>query len=500
MRTSLVAFAALAGGAVPTWAGHGPSSSLHASHRRHFPKRSSGYSLVTHATGQDFLDLFDFATGTGDNGGIAEYVDSSTAWSSDLVSVSTNGTVQLGVSTTQNSGSTRQAIKLTSKQTYQDGLYVWDVQKMPQVCGAWPAIWSSGADWPNQGEIDVVEYVSRQSMNSFSVHTGSGCTAGSSGYSGVEMLATAQGLDCDADATESQGCGFRTTRNDTAGPGANSNGGGVYALEWSSAGLKAWFFARDDVPSDVTSKNPDPSGWTTPDMFISASSCDPSTYFGPQTFIINTQLCGTWPNGVWSTDNSYAGQEGSCAEYTGASSCEDYVQSNGQDFADANWIINSFSQYSQGPGANNDGGGIYAVEWDNEVGIKSWFFPRSLIPSDIRSRTPNPASWGGPIMYIATEDCPTATYFAPQNVILDLNLCGTWGSATWNQSMRYAGVSEGSCAARTGFETCEQFVLEHGEALLEAFFKLRSFAYYRTDRALEPSWSEAVELDSGPMM
>ncbi|GAA5954008.1 hypothetical protein JCM21900_005379 [Sporobolomyces salmonicolor] len=327
MRTSLVALAALVG-AVSTWAGHGHSSSAHASHRRHFPKRSSGYSLVTHATGQDFLDLFDFATGTGENDGIAEYVGSSTAWSSDLVSVSLNGTVKLGVSTAQNSGSTRQAIKLTSKQTYQDGLYVWDVQKMPQVCGSWPAIWSSGADWPNQGEIDVVE-------------------AGSNGYTGVKMLATTQGLDCDADATSSQGCGFRTTRNDTAGPGANANGGGVYALEWSSAGLKAWFFARDDVPSDVASKNPDPSGWTTPDMFISASSCDPSTYFGPQTFVVNTNLCGTWPNGVWSTDNSYAGQEGSCADYTGSSSCEDYVQSNGKDFEDANWIINSFSQYSQ---------------------------------------------------------------------------------------------------------------------------------------------------------
>ncbi|GAA5924509.1 hypothetical protein JCM1841_004606 [Sporobolomyces salmonicolor] len=351
MRTSLIALAALAG-AVPTSAGHGHSSSAHASHRRHFPKRSSGYSLVTHATGQDFLDLFDFATGTGENDGIAEYVGSSTAWSSDLVSVSQNGTVKLGVSTAQNSGSTRQAIKLTSKQTYQDGLYVWDVQKMPQVCGSWPAIWSSGADWPNQGEIDVVEYVSRQSMNSFSVHTAlidpsSSPRAGSNGYTGVKMLATTQGLDCDADATSSQGCGFRTTRNDTAGPGANANGGGVYALEWSSAGLKAWFFARDDVPSDVASKNPDPSGWTTPDMFISASSCDPSTYFGPQTFVVNTNLCGTWPNGVWSTDNSYAGQEGSCADYTGSSSCEDYVQSNGKDFEDANWIINSFSQYSQ---------------------------------------------------------------------------------------------------------------------------------------------------------
>ncbi|GAA5954005.1 hypothetical protein JCM21900_005378 [Sporobolomyces salmonicolor] len=55
--------------------------------------------------------------------------------------------------------------------------------------------------------------------------------------------------------------------------------------------------------------------------------------------------------------------------------------------------------------------------------------------SKVRSRTPDPA--------IATEECPTATYFAPQRINLDLNLCGTWGSATSSQSMLlYAGVSK----------------------------------------------------------
>ncbi|GAA5867545.1 hypothetical protein JCM1840_002546 [Sporobolomyces johnsonii] len=337
MRAAVVALSALSATAL---ASHSPSSS----HRRSLPKRSSGYSLTTHAAGQDFFDLFDFATGS-DNGGMAEYVDSSTAWSNNLVQVK-DGRAHIRVST-EGSGSTRQAIKLTSKNEYSEGLYIWDVERMPQVCGAWPAIWSSGADWPNQGEIDIVEYVSHQSMNSFSVHTGSGCWAGSTGYTGTEMLETSLALDCDADATSSQGCGFRTTRNNTAGIGANFGEGGVYAMEWSSAGIKAWFFARDSIPSDITDQNPDPSSWTTPDMYVAASSCDPSTYFGPQTFVVNTNLCGTWPNGVWSTDNSYAGQsEGSCAATTGFATCEEYVQSRGEDFKHAYWRIASFSVYN----------------------------------------------------------------------------------------------------------------------------------------------------------
>lgn len=134
--------------------------------------------------------------------------------------------------------------------------------------------------WPAGGEIDLVEYVGRQTDNGFSVHTSPGCWAGSSGYSGTPMLAGDNALNCDADATSAQGCGFRSTQNVSAGIGANYYKGGVYALEISeSEGISAWFFLRGKVPSDITEKNPEPSSWGTPDMYISPSSCKPSTYF-----------------------------------------------------------------------------------------------------------------------------------------------------------------------------------------------------------------------------
>lgn len=94
------------------------------------------------------------------------------------------------------------------------------------------------------------------------------------------MLAGSNALNCDADATDSQGCGFRSTQNVSAGIGANYHKGGVYALDISeSKGISAWFFPRSKIPSDITAKNPDPSSWGTPDMYISPSSCKPSTYF-----------------------------------------------------------------------------------------------------------------------------------------------------------------------------------------------------------------------------
>ncbi|GAA5955204.1 hypothetical protein JCM8115_001881 [Rhodotorula mucilaginosa] len=345
MRTAaaLVALAATATVASAHWPG---ADAANARKRHSDIKRSSGYQLSGYYAGQDFLNLFDFATGS-QNGGLANFVDQETAWNQGLVEVK-KGEVHLRTASWVNpDGNTLNAIKLTSKAAYAEGLYLWDIARMPQVCGSWPAIWSTGPDWPNGGEIDLVEYVSLQSKNGFSVHTGPGCWAGSTGYSAEGMLAGANSLNCDAHATDSQGCGFRTTQNATCGVGANAKGAGVYALEWSSAGIKAWYFPRGQVPQDIKDKNPNPWSWSTPDMYIAAEGCNPSTYFQPQTLVVNSNICGTWPEGVWHTDGDYSGQSsGSCAALTGADTCRDYVLNSAHDFSHAYWRIKSFSVYN----------------------------------------------------------------------------------------------------------------------------------------------------------
>ncbi|GAA5873344.1 hypothetical protein JCM8547_007073 [Rhodosporidiobolus lusitaniae] len=362
MRSSLSALLALAPLAAL-------AASPHSSSRGAHKKRAGSYSLTSDFSGDNFFNAFSFVRllfllapspdrlllpppahsldTTNSNGGIANYVDEATAWAEDLVAIK-NGKAHIRVHPKSN-GDSLDAVKLTTKEQYSEGLYIWDIERMPQVCGAWPAIWSSGDNWPANGELDLVEYVSHQSMDSMSVHTATGCWAGSTGYTGTQMLEGTDGLNCDADATSSQGCGFRTASNNTAGIGSNFDKAGVYALEWASSGIKAWFFPRDSIPSDIESKNPDPSSWDTPTMYISADACAPlSNYFGPQTWVINTQLCGTWPSGtVWSSDNSYAGQEGSCQEDTGYATCEEYVLNEAQDFKHAYWRIGYFRVFNK---------------------------------------------------------------------------------------------------------------------------------------------------------
>lgn len=46
---------------------------------------------------------------------------------------------------------------------------------MPTGKGLWPAFWSYGPNWPNSGEIDILEGIWTMNYNQISLHTREGC-------------------------------------------------------------------------------------------------------------------------------------------------------------------------------------------------------------------------------------------------------------------------------------------------------------------------------------
>ena len=52
--------------------------------------------------------------------------------------------------------------------------------------------------------------------------------------------------------------------------------------------------------SDITSGGPDPSGWSA-QTFFSSDNCTISQYFTDLELVINTNLGGTFAEGIWST-------------------------------------------------------------------------------------------------------------------------------------------------------------------------------------------------------
>ncbi|KAJ8489562.1 hypothetical protein ONZ51_g2842 [Trametes cubensis] len=271
------------------------------------------YSQTDSHQGSDFLQSFTHQAIADPTHGRVNYVDQATALAQNLTFSSGDHFVIRADDTTvlSASGPGRNSVRLQSNKQYTTHVTVWSLRHMPQGCATWPALWEVGADWPNQGEIDVLEGVNDQTPNQSTLHTSSGCTMPAS----RSQTGTSTGNNCDTAATNNAGCGVQAPTANSYGPAFNSAGGGWYAMERTSSFIKVWFWSRTDgsVPADVkngaTSINTD--NWGTPYAYFPSQSCDLNSHFGAHNIIINLTLCGDWAGAVYSAD----GCPGDCVSY-----------------------------------------------------------------------------------------------------------------------------------------------------------------------------------------
>ncbi len=130
--------------------------------------------------------------------------------------------------------------------------------------------------------------------------------------------------------------------------------------------------------------------------------------------------------------------------------------------------VMSQNTQSFGSGFNAIGGGVYATEWTSQY-INIHFFPRSSIPSDITSGTPNPSSWGTPMAHFA-GNCDIDQHFTNMNIVFDTTLCGQWAGAedVWGAS---------SCATTSA--TCNAHVQVTPSAFTEAYWLINGVQVYQ---------------------
>ncbi|OAP61863.1 hypothetical protein AYL99_04066 [Fonsecaea erecta] len=298
---------------------------------------SAAYVLEDDYSASAFASMFDFFTDNDPTNGYVNYISYDEAESSGLYKID-NGTVYMGVdSTNVASGRGRDSLRLSTKKSYNHGLIILDLAHMPAgACGTWPAFWMLGPNWPNNGEVDIIEGVNSQPSNNMAMHTNAGCTITSTGaFSG-----TLETDDCDTTAPDqpsNAGCSMRSQDTTSFGNGFNSNGGGVYATEWTSEEISIWFFPRNAIPADISSGNPDPSNWGLPQGQFTGG-CDIDEKVKDQQLVFDVTFCGDWAGQVWSTDAT-------CSPL--ASTCQDFVQNNPSAFQDMYWLINSLRVYSE---------------------------------------------------------------------------------------------------------------------------------------------------------
>ena len=116
------------------------------------------YQLAELYSPDNFASKFDFITYDDPSHGYVNYVNQSTAESLGLFKQQ-NGKIYIGVDHTNiASGRGRNSVRISSKNVYTHGLFVLNLDHMPDPqCGTWPAFWSFGPNWPDSGEIDIIE-------------------------------------------------------------------------------------------------------------------------------------------------------------------------------------------------------------------------------------------------------------------------------------------------------------------------------------------------------
>ncbi|KAI0662806.1 glycoside hydrolase family 16 protein [Cubamyces menziesii] len=117
------------------------------------------------------------------------------------------------------------------------------------------------------------------------------------------------------------------------------------------------------------------------------------------------------------------------------------VQSNGQPNLDCDGTINNnagcgvteWSRASYGPVFDAQGGGVFAMKWDDE-GIAVWSFYRAAVPKDVLNGQPDPSSWGEPVAALDPNGCDPITNFVNHSIIFDITFCGDWAGNSYATS------------------------------------------------------------------
>ncbi|RDL40908.1 uncharacterized protein BP5553_00887 [Venustampulla echinocandica] len=297
------------------------------------------YKLSDTYSGENFFDQFDYFTGYDPTGGFVHYVPAEMAKqynltyaspSSAIVRVDTSVTPE----TVPNASTGRFSVRITSKKQYGiNNLFIFDVSHTPIGCGTWPALWlTDPANWPENGEIDVMEAVNvvSSAANQIALHTSSGCSMG-----GVKRKESGNSLSssCVNSTNGNEGCGVDAGTN-TFGKAFNDQTGGITAMELRSAGIRVWTWARASIPGDISSGNPDPSTWGEATADYPNTKCNIDNHFRNQSIIANINLCGSWAGDT----NVYS--------KTCSGDCKDNVANNPTAFKDAYWEFGSFHVYS----------------------------------------------------------------------------------------------------------------------------------------------------------
>jgi len=294
-------------------------------------------------SGSTFFDRWDFY-GSWDNltHGDVWWLDRASASSSQLVYINENNRAIVKVDNVTNVpfNEKRNSVRITSQDFYGVGsLWIIDLTHLPYGCSVWPAFWSKGPHWPNNGEIDTIEGVNLMGANQYAMHTLPGCSQ----PQGVWQT----GVSGETDCSQPSGCTVTEMNPNSYREAFAAAGGGVWATQFDVAGIFIWFWSRPNLPLSIlqatSTSSIDVSEWGPPSASFPASGCDISRYFTAQQLVIDITLCGDWASipSVYNPQCFNSGPTGRCYD-------DNVVGPGSPKYDDAYFEINYVRAYTTG--------------------------------------------------------------------------------------------------------------------------------------------------------
>lgn len=248
---------------------------------------------------------------------------------------------------------------------------------MPSGCGVWPAFWlTDEANWPVNGEIDIVEGVNYQSEAKTALHSTKGCSMTDiplgvmtgtwdtaqgipDAKTGVPDMTLRYAQNCfvyDQHQWLNQGCVAVDQEGGTLGAPLNEKGGGVYVLEWDPLNrhIRSWVFTpHSAVPENLVEAirtaslspdsrvDPDPSLWPIPYGYFAigeGTDC-PASHFRHMRLVFNTAFCGSVAGNRYQLDCPKQAKE--------FPTCNAWLKSDPDEMKEAYWKVRGVYVYER---------------------------------------------------------------------------------------------------------------------------------------------------------
>lgn len=272
----------------------------------------------------------------------------------------------------------RESIRLEGKKRFNRGLFIIDVRHMPSGCGTWPAFWlTDEANWPQNGEIDIVEGVNFQSEAKTALHTTKGCdmydvpVGSMTGIwdtsvgipdrkTGIPDMTFREAKNCyvyDPHQWINQGCVAIDADGDSLGEPLNEKGGGIFALEWDPIyrHIRTWVFSpHTEVPENLVNAirtagekseddrvMPNPEEWPVPYGHFPVgdqTNCG-ANKFRNMRLVLNTALCGSVAGTRFFMDCKNESKK--------FKTCNEYIKSRPEALSEAYWKIRGVYVYQR---------------------------------------------------------------------------------------------------------------------------------------------------------